>query len=455
MVSLTFFGGIDEIGGNKILIEDKKTRVFLDFGQSFTLLDGFFVDWLAPRDRFGLRDYFALRLMPKTRGLYNEAAVAGTNLQYCEPEFDAVFISHAHADHTAHLRYLDPRIPLYMGECAKSILHSVQETSPTQKFFNEEAKEKKDGTQEEPNDIRAFRTGKEITVGSMKVTPVHVDHSVPGAYGFLVETSEGAIAYTGDFRMHGNKPQLTGDFIREAKAFEPEALIIEGTRVGGDGRRKNHTEEFVRQESGKVIAGAKGPALAMRYPKDIDRFMSFYRIAKQTGRALVISMKTAHLLNSLADDESLGLPKPEKDKNIEIYAREMKTYKKWEKDMLEKCVDSKWAKENQKGIIWELEFASLAELVDVEPKSGVCIHSMSEPFEEDPLSQLQDNVLQNWLAEFGMPYHQLHASGHASGEEVFQIIKEIAPKRLFPVHTHGSGDFPKHVKVQKGKKIEI
>jgi len=35
MVSLTFFGGIKEIGGNKFLIEDKKTRTFLDFGDSF------------------------------------------------------------------------------------------------------------------------------------------------------------------------------------------------------------------------------------------------------------------------------------------------------------------------------------------------------------------------------------------------------------------------------------
>jgi ribonuclease J len=37
MVKLTFYGGVNEIGGNKILLEDKKTRIILDFGQSFTL----------------------------------------------------------------------------------------------------------------------------------------------------------------------------------------------------------------------------------------------------------------------------------------------------------------------------------------------------------------------------------------------------------------------------------
>jgi len=35
MVSLTFFGGIKEIGGNKILLETREARIFLDFGDSF------------------------------------------------------------------------------------------------------------------------------------------------------------------------------------------------------------------------------------------------------------------------------------------------------------------------------------------------------------------------------------------------------------------------------------
>jgi hypothetical protein len=36
MTSLTFYGGVNEISGNKILLEDKDTRVFLDFGKGFS-----------------------------------------------------------------------------------------------------------------------------------------------------------------------------------------------------------------------------------------------------------------------------------------------------------------------------------------------------------------------------------------------------------------------------------
>jgi ribonuclease J len=30
MVKLTFYGGVNEIGGNKILLADKGTKIFLD-----------------------------------------------------------------------------------------------------------------------------------------------------------------------------------------------------------------------------------------------------------------------------------------------------------------------------------------------------------------------------------------------------------------------------------------
>jgi mRNA degradation ribonuclease J1/J2 len=52
-----------------------------------------------------------------------------------------------------------------------------------------------------------------------RVTPIRVDHSIPGACGFLVETSDGKqVALTGDFRMHGPVDL----------AFEREAMVVIG-----------------------------------------------------------------------------------------------------------------------------------------------------------------------------------------------------------------------------------
>jgi len=446
MVSITCYGGIKEIGGNKILVEDKKTRVFLDFGQSFYHLNDYFAEYLQPRTRFGLRDYFALDLMPKVKGLYNSWAVEQTDVEYCEPEYHGVFISHPHYDHIAHLRYLDQKIPIYMGETARAILNSANETGRAQYFYEKEGFAR-NGSPIPANDIRSFRTGDSIKVDDIEVVPVHVDHSVPGAYGFIVNTSEGSIAYTGDIRRHGTRPEMTQDFINKAKESDPKVLIVEGTRVAPEEKRQDFSEEQVHAK-GREIVGKNGFVLAMRYPKDLDRFRTFYEIAKEAKRKLLISLKTAHLLISLQNDKALALPDPFNDENIEVYKREMKIYKTWEIPMLDKCVDYKWVQQNMGNIIWELDFYYLTELIDVKPGKGACIHSMSEPFEEDPLSQIQDEVMQNWLERFSIEHHQLHASGHSSMSEIFDIINEIKPAEIIPVHTEYPDLFGK-----TGKKV--
>ena len=56
MTSLTFYGGVNELGGNKILLEDKDTKVFLDFGMSFGKRGAYFDEFMSPRIATGLKD---------------------------------------------------------------------------------------------------------------------------------------------------------------------------------------------------------------------------------------------------------------------------------------------------------------------------------------------------------------------------------------------------------------
>ena len=97
VVQLTFLGGVNEIGGNKILLEDKDSRIFLDFGKSFTCGCDYFTGWLSPRRINGLGDYFHCGLLPKISGIYAEEQLRFTDLPYTEPSIDAIFLSHAHS----------------------------------------------------------------------------------------------------------------------------------------------------------------------------------------------------------------------------------------------------------------------------------------------------------------------------------------------------------------------
>ena len=48
MTTLTCYGGVRGIGGNKLLLEDADIRLFFDFGIDFGLMGQFFNEYLRP-----------------------------------------------------------------------------------------------------------------------------------------------------------------------------------------------------------------------------------------------------------------------------------------------------------------------------------------------------------------------------------------------------------------------
>ena len=72
MVSLTFYGGVKEIGGNKILLQDGDIKIFLDFGMSFSKRGEFFEEFLTPRTANGIGDFLTMGLIPDIKGIYRE-----------------------------------------------------------------------------------------------------------------------------------------------------------------------------------------------------------------------------------------------------------------------------------------------------------------------------------------------------------------------------------------------
>ena len=429
MVKLTFYGGVNEIGGNKILVEDKKTKIFFDFGQSFNFGAEYFTGWLSPRAINGLGDHFEFGLLPKIRGLYAKEQLAFTDCPYLEPEVNAIFLSHAHFDHVTHICFVDPLIPVYLGVGTKLFLESMEETSSFCDYKEHE--------------YRTFRTGKKIKIDGITVEPVHVDHSIPAAYGFIIHASEATIVYTGDLRVHGSRKDLTEEFMERAKKCEPDVLICEGTRMALKEKRKNYSESQVEQLSNRLVSSTDKIVFVTHYSRDMDRFRSFYNVAVKNGRKIVISPKTAYLLSKLIHDEHLDLPDPLKDEHVLVYYKRKKSgtyddadYYIWERQFMDKMVTCEFVHKNQSRLIMDLDFYQFAELIDIKPTRGShFIHSMSEPFSEE---DIEDEVLHNWLDHFGMQFHQLHASGHLNREQIRSLVSDIGARKIFPVHTENS-----------------
>jgi ribonuclease J len=132
MVRLTAYGGVSEIGGNKILLEDGDTRIFLDFGKSFTAEDQYFSGGISPRMVNGIGDYLEFDMLPRLEGLYAEDQIKQTDIPYRPAEYQGVLISHAHVDHVGYLNLLEKSIPVYCGETSKTILSWISK----KEFFN-------------------------------------------------------------------------------------------------------------------------------------------------------------------------------------------------------------------------------------------------------------------------------------------------------------------------------
>src|SRR3990170_5187091 len=230
--TLTFYGGVDEIGGNKILLQDRDTRVFFDFGMSYAMKKQFYSPpFLSPKSEKSLQE---LGILPNLEGVYK--------FDPKPPAVDAVFISHGHLDHSAYLSFIKREIPVYCGETTKTILQTLGEIRRADLEFSVA-----------DIDFKTFRTGRKIRVGSLEIEPSHVDHSVPGAYGFVIHTSNGAVVYTGDFRDHGAKPEMTRDFVENAKNAKPTAIVTEATNMTG---ATVSSEAEVEGKLDKIIACA-------------------------------------------------------------------------------------------------------------------------------------------------------------------------------------------------------
>ena len=217
-------------------------------------------------------------------------------------------------------------------------------------------------------------------------------------------------------------------------------MISEGTRMVEEERRHNYSELEVEELSNDIVSATKKIVFVTHYGRDTDRFRTFYNVAKNNDRKMVISTKTAHLLGRLVQDKRLHLPDPLKDENILVYYKRKKTgsflekdYYVWERRFMEKMVNHEFVRKHQSEIVMDLDFYQFTELIDIKPDpNSHFIHSMSEPYSEE---DIEEEVMHNWLSHFKIKFHQLHASGHMNRQQLTALINYINPKKIFPVHT--------------------
>ena len=472
-MKITLLGGIKEIGGNKILVEHKDTKVLLDFGMSFKQAGKFFSEFLQPRKSNSLTDFYEFNLLPNVAGIYREDYLRHMDKEKEERGVDAIFLSHAHADHAQYIHFLRTDIPVYCTKATKIILQALEE--PGSNPFSDlitacesflyyvnrdgglsKIDRRKEGYVKD-REFNIMESGNKVKIGSLEIEMIPVDHSLPGACGYIIYSDEGTLVYTGDIRFHGSNKELSKKFVEKAKEVKPEWLICEGTRIQDD---RVDSEEEVKNKISKIISESKGLVFVEHPIRDLDRVKSIFEASKENKREFVVTLKLAYLIRELGDlcpfkldDVKVLVPIKEwgmvcKDNthfvdssgkvvckvgvDSELIEKE---YEKWEREFIfeENAITYKELGKNQDKYVVSMNLWEIKHLIDIKPEDAIWIKSSCEPFCEE--MELDEERKKNWLNHFGVKEYFAHASGHASENEIRWMVKEINPKRLIPVHT--------------------
>lgn len=488
----TLFG---ELGGVQLLFidEERNTKFMLDMGQRPDHTNDYYgFPYKAPRHRALAISEF-LGSYPPIESLYRHDYLERMGKKPGKLPLDGILITHEHFDHMGGLPLVRHDMPTYINELSLLQMYiwqyvggginefvDIYERSMIGRNVSGEEKILKGAESMIPRNIQRFKPEELFKIGNLDVMAYRVDHSVPGACGFIIDTSVGKIGISGDLRCRGRRPETTERFFDKCVEERVKYMFLEGSLLHFP---HSGTESDISQAINELT---KHAALAtISYPiRDFDRLTSLYHAAKQNHRMLTITMDQALYLK--AYDGQDGFPKLNW-KYIGVYIPPMghgffgdprysqelagEDYKMWQRPFLEK---SEWLghdgkiqrvtiddiKHNQDQFIMTLNGNSslmLSTFEYIRPRPG-SKHIRSNPQGWTKSMEVEDEKKVNVLKDFTMydgpqpdyfepsvmhDLTQVHITGHMNKEEVRRTIDKFDPDvtTFYPYHTLQVGLF--------------
>lgn len=366
--------GATQIGGSAVeVVADNGQRIVLDIG--------------LPLDT----ENNTPDLLPDIKGLTKKT-----------DDLLGILISHAHQDHYAAGKWIDPAIPVFMGKATKTIMEAARDCHLPSAFCFEK--------------VETFEARKPFTLGAFTVTPYLTDHSAYDAYAFLIEADGKKLLYSGDFRAHGRKKKLFKANIR-ALPKDVDVLLMEGSCLGREDDRFK-TEEELEDAFLNEFKQTKGLILVQSSMQNIDRIVTVYRACKKAGRKLVLSGYAAYLLMKLENPHLPNLTWPD--------------VKKFAVKEQNRCSVSpeEIAADAGKYVVLPVKstFDTLVKTDNLNDET-LFVWSMWSGYKDRYADRFEA------LNKASVRCVDLHTSGHADIPTLKQFVEEITPKKIVPIHT--------------------
>lgn len=384
-VKIFALGGLGEIGLNLMVLECAGHGIVIDCGVMF----------------------------PEDRLLGNGVYIPDfSELTQSRVPIDAVVLTHAHEDHIGALRYLLQKfeVPIYG-------------TAITLAFVRRRLEEA--GLSGALKDLISIEPRRPFAIGPFNIEPLRVTHSTPDSVALAIRTPAGTIVHSGDFKIDDAPVDgLNFDIEGFAQLGEEGValLLSDSTNVERVGR--SGSESSLKPILRDLISRTTNRFFLSAFSSHIHRIRQVAEVSREVGRRVV------PLGRRMAETVRLGLETGQLSFAPGMFVEPE------EADFIEPRKLTYLASGSQGE-----PFSALARLamdnhprVHVENGDMVVLSSRFIPGNERNI-----NTLVNQLYKLGaeVVYDAIapvHVSGHASRDELADMIQMVRPRFFVPIH---------------------
>ncbi len=384
MVKIIPLGGLGEIGLNMMAIQ---------YGDYILVIDA------------GLM--FPEEYMPGVDVVIPDFSFLHEN---CE-KVRAIILTHGHEDHIGAMPFL-----------LKELNVPVLGTSFTIELLKEKLREH---DLLEKVKLKKVRAGDISELGPFRVEYIRVNHSIIDGVGLAIDTPEGTIIHSGDFKI--DHTPVDGRFTALNRfAYYGEkgvlALLSDSTNVEKEGFTLSEKE--VKDTLEGIFRHCDGRLIVAVFASNIVRIQQIIDLAEKYGRRVAMSGKSMRTNVRIATDEGL-LNIPE---NIEIGERATKQYPDNEITIL--------TTGSQGEPMSSLTRMSQNRHKDIKIKKGdtVILSSRFIPGNEKAITTIINNLYRKGAQVVYEKVSDIHSSGHAYKEELKLMLNLVKPRFFIPVH---------------------
>lgn len=384
-VSIYALGGLGEVGKNMYCFENEQTLIIVDAGVRFPGIELPGIDYVIP-------DY--------------------THLKNNRNKVKALFITHGHEDHIGGIPFLIQSINIpviYAPRLACALIKSRLE----EQKLSERVK------------VVEYNENTIVNIDSFKVSFLRVTHSIPDSFGICIDTTEGRILSTGDFKIDltpiGPDMELTKFALLGNEGVD--LLLSDSTNAENEGYTPS--EKNVLSSIEDIFASVSGRLIISTFSSNISRIQQICEVAVSYGRKIAILGRSME--KAVQISRGFGYIKIPDDSIIDSV--DIKLYKNSELVIL--CTGSQGEPMAALSRIANGEHRDLK----IMPGDTVVFSSSAIPGNGIMISRVV-NLLTRCGADVitNSILNDIHSSGHPAKQELRLLLKLVKPKYFMPMH---------------------